>query len=162
VNGAAAPAAEPASPAPSTPKTTPDTTPTANTPTTARSGEPPPVAVLHVQASSDKALRRAVELCEDHLRNVGQDLAKWRRQPSSGNYSGGEAGGGNGGGGRRDGGKRTPGRLPSKSTTAPSASGRHNVSGSGGGGAAGGTADEFPSLPGSGTSSVSLGRLIAC
>jgi tetratricopeptide (TPR) repeat protein len=162
VNGAAAPAAEPASPAPSTPKTTPDTTPTANTPTTARSGEPPPVAVLHVQASSDKALRRAVELCEDHLRNVGQDLAKWRRQPSSGNYSGGEAGGGSGGGGRRDGGKRTPGRLPSKSTTAPSASGRHNVSGSGGGGAAGGTADEFPSLPGSGTSSVSLGRLIAC
>ncbi|KOO31608.1 tetratricopeptide repeat family [Chrysochromulina tobinii] len=87
VNGAAAPAAEPASPAPSTPKTTPDTTPTANTPTTARSGEPPPVAVLHVQASSDKALRRAVELCEDHLRNVGLDLAKWRRQPSSGNYS---------------------------------------------------------------------------
>ena len=123
-----------------------------------------------MQASSDKALRRAVELCEDHLHNVGLDLARWRRQPSRGNCSGvnvnvngGEAGGGSGGGGRRDGGKRTPGRLPlglpSKSTTAPSASGWPTVSGSDGGCAGCGTAaDEFPPLPGSGTSSVSRGR----
>ena len=44
-SGAAAPAAEPPSPAPLTPKTTPR----ASAPTTPRSGEPPSVAVLHVQ-----------------------------------------------------------------------------------------------------------------